>query len=60
MQLFINNDLIFFLTLCDFLEFWIAKGFCRNYIYVFFFMNISFTEVLCAAFYKILVKNTVY
>ena len=24
----------FFITLCDFLEFWIAKGFCRNFVLI--------------------------
>ena len=51
-------DLIFFITLCDFLEFWIAKGvlpeFCID-IDV-FFLRKYFTEVLSAPFYKILLS----
>ena len=34
-------DLIFFITLCDFLEFWIAKGFCRNFVLM---LTFSFYE----------------
>ena len=48
----------FFITLCDFLEFWIAKGvlpeFCID-IDV-FFLRKCFTEVLSAPFYKILLS----
>ena len=48
----------FFITLCDFLEFWIAKGvlpeFCID-IDV-FFLRKYFTEVLSAPFYKILLS----
>ena len=47
----------FFITLCDFLEFWIAKGFCWNFVLILTFSFYEyFTEVLCAAFYKILIK----
>ena len=27
-------DLIFFITLCDFLEFWIVKAVCRNFVLI--------------------------
>ena len=50
-------ELIFFITLCDFLEFLIPKRFCRNFLLILTFSFYEyFTEVLSAAFYKILIK----
>ena len=46
-----------FKTLWDFLEFWIAKGSCRNFVLILTFSFYEyFTEVLCTAFYKNLIK----
>ena len=46
----------FFIALSDFLEFWIAKTFCRNFVFILTFSFYEFfAEVLCAAFCKIII-----
>ena len=51
----------FFLTLCDFLEFWIGKGFCWSFVLILMFsFHEYFTDVLWAAFFKILIKYIDY
>ena len=50
-------DLIFFITLSDFLEFWIAKGFCRKFVLIWTFSFFEYLiKVLCAAFNKVFNK----
>ena len=44
----------FFITLCDFLEFWIAKGFCRNFVltFTFSFYEYQFYWSFVCSFFK--------
>ena len=41
-------DLIFIITLCDFLEFWIVKAVCRNFVLI---LTLSFYESILLKFW---------